>query len=145
MLKHCCLFLLLTCPLAVLAETESKNPVQPESVIAAESITKMITGLLLVLMIIVVVAWLFKRFANIPAAATGHIKVVAAASIGQRERVVIVEIGETRLVLGVTPGQINTLHSTEKPPQHAAEQKTEKSAGQFSKILNKSISKNELP
>ncbi|MCB1947868.1 MAG: flagellar biosynthetic protein FliO [Burkholderiales bacterium] len=143
MLKHFCLFLLLTCPLAVFAEAEPRNPIQPESVIAAESITKMITGLLLVLAIILIVAWLLKRFANIPATATGHIKIVAAASIGQRERVVIVEIGETHLVLGVTPGQINTLHSMEKTSLHATGQVTEKSGEQFSEVLKNSISDNK--
>lgn len=143
MLKHFCLFLVLTCPLAAFAEAETKVPSHPESVIAAESITKMITGLLLVLAVIVVAAWLLKRFGNVRTAATGHIKVVAAASIGQRERVVIVEVGDTRLVLGVAPGHINTLHRMAAPPQ-ATGQTAGKSGEQFSKVLDNRISQTDI-
>ena len=35
----------------------------------------------------------------------------AAFELGQRERVVVVEVGATWLVLGVTTNQINTLHT----------------------------------
>jgi flagellar protein FliO/FliZ len=38
--------------------------------------------------------------------------------VGQRERVVVVEVGATWLVLGVTSNQVNTLHSL--PAQAAA-------------------------
>lgn len=71
-------------------------------------------SLLLVLGVIVAIAWLLKRL-NIAQQGTGKIlKVIGSVSVGQRERVVLVEVGETWLVVGVGPGQIRTLHTLEK-------------------------------
>ncbi len=141
MLKQLSIFIALTLPLKVFAETHEKNPIPPGSIIAAESMTKMITGLILVLVIIIAIAWLLKRFAIIPTTATGHIKIVAATSVGQRERVVIVEVDETWLVLGVTPGQVNKLHKLDKKPSNTDAQQPKQSSGQFSVELGKSIGK----
>ena len=38
------------------------------------------------------------------------LRVVAGAAVGQRERVVVVEVGSTWLVLGVAPGSVTALH-----------------------------------
>ena len=55
-------------------------------------------------------AWLLKRFArgswSLPA---GAIKVIGGVAVGQRERVVVVEVGGTWLVVGVAPGQVRAL------------------------------------
>lgn len=142
MLKQLCVFLILTFSVQVFAETAQQNPLPTGSVIAAESMTKMVISLVLVLVIIFAIAWLLKRFAVIPTAATGHLKVVSAAGVGQRERVVIVEVGETWLVLGVAPGQINMLHSMEKSALNTSEKALKNAGAQFSETLDKSISKN---
>ena len=69
-------------------------------------------GMLLVLGLIFACAWLARRFGLQRFGGGGQVvKVVSTASIGQRERVVVVEVADTWLVLGVTSNQINTLHS----------------------------------
>ena len=40
---------------------------------------------------------------------------IGGVALGPKERLVLVEIGETWLVLGVAPGQVNTLHTLAKP------------------------------
>lgn len=40
----------------------------------------------------------------------GSLKVLSAASVGPRERVVMVAAGKHILVLGVAPGRVNMLH-----------------------------------
>ncbi|MDH5553216.1 MAG: flagellar biosynthetic protein FliO [Nitrosomonas sp.] len=142
MLKHLCILFPLTLPLQVFAETAQKNPLStPGSVIAAESMTQMIAALMLVLLIIIAIAWLLKRFAIIPSTSTGLIKIVSAASVGQRERIVIVDIGETRLVLGVAPGQVNKLHSMKNSSLEAVEKTPKKAVSPFSEKLDNSIHK----
>jgi len=125
-------------PLQVWGESGKQSPAPPESIVATEGMTKMIVGLLLVLAIIMVVAWLLKRFSMIPTTTAGHLKTVAAIGVGQRERVVIVEIGETWLVLGVAPGQVNTLHSMEKISPKA-ENQAHKPNERFSEVLGARI------
>ena len=102
----------------------------------------MVIGLLLVLATIGLVAWLLKRFAILPTTASGVMKVIATTGVGQRERVVIVEIGNTWLVLGVASGRVNILHSMDKTSLDNAEDTlknlaTEKFPEQLSQRINK--------
>ncbi|HDR2160796.1 TPA: flagellar type III secretion system protein FliO [Enterobacter cancerogenus] len=66
---------------------------------------------------ILIAAWLAKRFglAGKTAAARG-LKVSASTSLGPRERVVIVDVDDARLVLGVTASSINVLHTLPPAP-----------------------------
>ena len=68
-------------------------------------------GMAIVLGLIFLCAWAARRF-GLQRLGTGHVvKVVSSSSLGQRERVVVVEIDGTWLVLGVTASQIQTLHT----------------------------------
>lgn len=84
------------------------------------------TSIILVTLIgvILVCAWLLKRLGFQRDRATDRLQIVAARSLGQRERVVIVEIEDEWLVLGVTPQQINTLHRRPVPDDYVPATKT---------------------
>lgn len=73
-------------------------------------------GMAMVLGLIFLCAWAARRF-GLQRFATGNVvKVVSSSSLGQRERVVVVEIDGTWLVLGVTASQIQTLHTLPAKP-----------------------------
>jgi flagellar protein FliO/FliZ len=80
------------------------------SPLGADSLLSTVGGLLLVLAIIVGGAWLFKRYGQMPMGGKGMVRVIGGASVGTRERVVVVEVENQRLLLGVAPGQVRTLH-----------------------------------
>ena len=107
---------------------------------------QMLGALILVLALIGGITWLLKRFSLIPAGSAGTVKVIAATAVGQRERVVVVEIANTWLVLGVAPGRINTLHTLDKTIVNAVDEtdhsKVVSSAAEVSEQLNDSIHKN---
>lgn len=106
---------------------------------------QMMGALVLVLVIIGGLAWFLKRFALIPTASAGVIKVIAATGIGQRERVVVVEVDKTWLVLGVAPGRVNKLHAMEKPQsEDAAVIHGDKSTETFAAHLNQSIKRDNV-
>ncbi|HYR25315.1 MAG TPA: flagellar biosynthetic protein FliO [Aquabacterium sp.] len=73
-----------------------------------------VASLLLILGGFVLVAWLVRRWMPRGAQA-GLVKVVGATSVGPRERVVVVEVDNTWLVLGVGGGQVRSLHTMSKP------------------------------
>jgi len=77
----------------------------------AGSILQVVAGLAAVLAMVWAIAWLLKRFSPVHGSRSGLIRVVGGAALGQRERIVVVEIGGTWLLLGVTPGQVRTLHA----------------------------------
>ncbi|MBL8446180.1 MAG: flagellar biosynthetic protein FliO [Zoogloeaceae bacterium] len=70
----------------------------------------MALGLAVVIALLLVTLWVLKRVAA-PRGAAAGMKILGAAAVGPREKVVLVEIGETVLVLGVAPGQVTPLHS----------------------------------
>ena len=143
MLNRYWILLGLISPFHVLAETGKPSYVPPPSVISTESTMQMMGGLLLVLAIIGGITWLLKRFALIPTTATGAMKVVAATGVGQRERVIIVEIDSTWLVLGVAPGRVNKLHMMDKPALDTTDKtRNDPATEAFAAQLNESIKKN---
>jgi flagellar protein FliO/FliZ len=73
-------------------------------------LSSLIIGMALVLAVIAAAAWLVRRLAPRTCGGPGALRVIAGAAVGQRERVVIVEIGSTWLIVGVAPGCVNTLH-----------------------------------
>lgn len=73
------------------------------------SALQMVFGLIAVLAILLGALWLLKRISQPQGAAAGLLRVVAGVAVGSRERVVILELGNSWLVLGVAPGQVTTL------------------------------------
>lgn len=78
---------------------------------AAGGIGQTTLALLVVLAAIFGLAWLARRMRGLARGNTRQgIDVIAQAAVGPRERVVIVRVGETRLLLGVAPGRVSRLH-----------------------------------
>ena len=76
---------------------------------------KTAAALALVIAVILVCTALLRRWGPQTRAAGGHLRVVGSAALGSRERVVIVEVEGTWLVLGVGGGQVNKLHELDAP------------------------------
>ncbi|WP_434132129.1 flagellar biosynthetic protein FliO [Methylocaldum sp. GT1BB] len=89
----------------LLADAASAVPKALPSVDMAKSLT----GLLAVLAVIFTLAWLLRRFGSFSRLAPGSFRVLAAVSLGSRERVVLLQAGGKQLVLGVAPGRVETL------------------------------------
>ncbi len=106
--------------MGALAADSPRPAYTPPSVLTLESVLQVVFSLLLVLGIVALVAWLLKRVSLPQQSAGRQLKVISNLAVGQRERVVVVEIQETWLVLGVAPGQVQTLHTL---PRQASEPK----------------------
>lgn len=72
-------------------------------------------GLVMVLAALAVFFWFLRRFSPGQTAAQGVVKVVGGVMLGPRERLVVVEVGETWLLLGIGGGQVSTLHTLPRP------------------------------
>jgi len=106
--------LILLAPLPALAQSaDTATKTLPSSAIGgstdlAGSVGQMFFGLAVVIVVLVACLWLLKRLAAPRGSARG-LRVLGAAPVGPRERVVLVEVGQKVLVLGVAPGQVTTL------------------------------------
>ena len=86
----------------------------PANAVSSGSILQVIVSLLFVIGAIVLVAWILKRI-NLPQNAAGSaLRVISGVAVGQRERIVLVEVNDTWLVVGVAPGQVTALHTMPK-------------------------------
>ena len=72
-------------------------------------------ALLLVLAAIFVIAWLLRRMRIVGNRVGGAIDVLANIQLGQKERAVLLKVGSTQILVGVAPGQVNTLHVLTEP------------------------------
>jgi flagellar protein FliO/FliZ len=86
-------------------------PAAAAPAISAGSVLQVVLGLVAVLGMVGAAAWLLRRFSSLRGTASGMIRVVGGAAVGQRERIVLVEIGDTWLLVGVAPGQVRNLHT----------------------------------
>jgi flagellar protein FliO/FliZ len=73
------------------------------------SLWQLFLGLALVLALMVGSMWVLKKLVTQRGESAGLLRVVAGTAVGTRERVVIVEVGSTWLVLGVAPGRVSAL------------------------------------
>jgi flagellar protein FliO/FliZ len=72
-------------------------------------------GLLIVLAMIYGFFWFLRRYGPGQMTGQGVVKVVGGAMLSPRERLVIVEVRDTWLLLGVASGSVNVLHTLDKP------------------------------
>jgi flagellar protein FliO/FliZ len=94
------------------AAQEATSPVGPGSLL------QVFAGLVLVLLLVAAAAWMLRRIGHVPGLSNQAIKLIGAASVGSRERVVLLEVGATWILVGVAPGQVRslaTLPKTELP------------------------------
>jgi flagellar protein FliO/FliZ len=82
---------------------------------AAPSMFGAVLALLAVLALIIGLGWLLKRMPGSGFRPAEGLRVVASLTVGAKERVVVVEVNGTQLLLGVTAGGINTLHQLPDP------------------------------
>lgn len=71
---------------------------------------RLLSSLAAVIGLILVLAFVLRRLPGMGAARSGELRVVGSVSVGSRERVVLVEAGGSRVLLGVAPGRVQALH-----------------------------------
>lgn len=106
------------CPPAVQAtETSRGLPVAGLSadVMGSGFLAQSVTGLLVVLVSVVAVAWMIKRFGRLQSSAKGTLRMIDGMALSTRERIVLVQVGDTQILLGVAPGRVEAVHVLDKP------------------------------
>jgi flagellar protein FliO/FliZ len=71
-------------------------------------------ALLLIIGLLMATAWLARKVSGGKGFGQGGMKVIGGVALGPREKLVLVEVGDTWLVIGLVPGQIRTLHQLPK-------------------------------
>ncbi|MGM3185590.1 flagellar biosynthetic protein FliO [Musicola paradisiaca] len=98
----------------------------------------------LILVLILLMAWLARKLGFAPQMRQNKmLKVVSSCLVGQRERVVIVEVDNEWLVLGVTPQQITHLHTLPAKTIDEVPAVDKSKSTDFRSLLNKVLTRSE--
>ena len=88
---------------------------------SAGSLLQVVFGLLVVMGLLAGALWFLKRMGGGRFAPGSVVKIVGGVSVGNRERVMVVEVADQWIVIGVAPGQVSTLASMPRQDQPAAQ------------------------
>lgn len=91
------------------ASAASTTSVASGSAPSAASLFQVLFGLIVVLALMAGIAWLMKRFGIARAAGHSVVKIVGGVSVGRRERVLVVEVADQWIVVGVAAGNVTAL------------------------------------
>lgn len=97
---------------ACFAASGADAPKVTARAVAAGDIASWGLGLLLVLGVFLFCVWAINRLNGFNVRAE-KMRVVGGLSLGMREKVMLLQVGKKQLILGVTPGRIETLHVLE--------------------------------
>ena len=112
--------------------------------VATSQMLSLIIGMTAVLAVIAAAAWLLKRVAPRAHGNSAALRVVSGIAVGQRERVVIVEVGATWLILGVAPGSVTTLHQMPRTPEVESHFSATDKPRRFAHWLKKTMEKRNV-
>lgn len=94
--------------LCTAADDRSATP--PISPLAGGPLTETALGLIAIIALILLLSWFFRRFGKQALTGKGMVSVIGGVSLGPRERAVLLQVGDTRMLVGVAPGQVRMLH-----------------------------------
>nr|WP_189684282.1 flagellar biosynthetic protein FliO [Pseudomonas sp. SWRI81] len=137
---------MLALPLSVLAAEPSATAAAPVAAApmvnsgVAGQLTQLVFGLLLVVGLIFFLAWLLRRVQQAGPAGKGQvIELIGSRALGPRDRLLLVQVGNEQILLGLSPGTITALHVLKEPVEvpDNSEKATPEFAQQLLKILGK--------
>lgn len=103
-------------PGALLAEAAQGGwPISGGAGMNAAHLAQMLVGLVLVVAAILVLAFFMRRVGGMQSRLGSEFRVLGGISLGSRERMLLVQVGEKQLVVGVAPGRVQTLHVLDEP------------------------------
>ena len=80
------------------------------------AISQALLSLLCVVGLILLLGWLLRgRLRPLRAGGRHSLQVLAQLALGARERIIVVQVGEEQLLVGVTPGGLRTLLVLSRP------------------------------
>ena len=120
------------------AATPAATPATPPGSLGGQ-LAQMVFGLLLVVGLIFFLAWMLRRLQSTAVKGGQVIEIVGSRAIGPRDRLLLVQVGKERILIGHTPGSIEALHVLAEPVEvpENARQATPEFAQRLMELMGK--------
>ncbi len=133
----------LAIPLLLLAPVALASSPVPSTAGLTAQIGQLLLGLGLVIGLIFVLAWVVRRLqGQVGPRGNQVIKLLSSQALGQRERLLLVQVGEEQILLGLTAGRITPLHVLQQP---VVLPETENATPEFAKRLQELLKRDAKP
>lgn len=122
----------------LISSVASALPANNSNLITHTELMRVIAGLFFVLLIIVSLSWLVKRLNIVKLSTSRGFQSIASMTLGSKEKVILLRVGERYLLIGVGASAVNTLHDfgEQLPPGFEPEIKPT-----FAEILKSAVGK----
>ncbi|MBK5962705.1 flagellar biosynthetic protein FliO [Thiocystis minor] len=113
------------------------DPAAASAQAASGYLAQLVGGLVLVILTILVLAWILRRLPGMTGQGQQIIEILAVRAVGTRERLMLVQVGEEQILVGLTPTGMRHLHTLRTPVVVAP---VEPKAGEFANLLQRARS-----
>ncbi len=109
------LLALLLLPLTAVAAPAVQVPEPGDPAMGIPVALEFGASLLLVITAIFIVGWFYARMQRIRGGSSNVFNIVASQSLGAKERIILLEVGEKQIVVGITAASMQALHVFDEP------------------------------
>ncbi|WP_374960812.1 flagellar biosynthetic protein FliO [Spongiibacter tropicus] len=129
-------------PLLAIAQEPAANTVSAEQAVAAlpvgagDDVIGMLGSLLLMAALLFAGLWFLRRLRGLQRPQQAGVAVVSQIPLGMKEKLLVLQVGEERLLVGCTPASMQTLHRWDA---EALPEQTIAATGDFAALLKKRL------
>ena len=89
---------------------------KPMPVVGGSDVIGAFGSLALVVIALLALVWFMRRLRQVQAPSRAGVNVVAQIPVGMKERLLVVQVEDQKLLVGCTPSSMQTLHQWSSPP-----------------------------
>lgn len=119
-------------------------PVESATQGSSIGVMRVTFALVLVVAAVLAAAWMARRVRGLTGGGGPGLQILSQVALGQKERAVLIQVGDRQLLLGVAQGNVRTLHVLEAPATADAPPSTDEDGPErpsFKALLLKSLGK----
>ena len=98
--------------------------VSPSSLFTGDYLLQVVGSFVVVILLLIGVLVLLRRFNGVGSQMSGNMRIISSVGVGQRERVVLLQVGDEQILVGVGPGNVRKIHAFDEPVIEPSESTT---------------------
>jgi len=85
------------------------------AILDTSSLMQMLLALILVIVLIVGLSFAVRKFNMFTAGSSAHIRIVGGLALSNKDRLLLVQVGDEQLLISTSPGRVQKIHELENP------------------------------